>query len=187
MAESFEQYRARLLEYLGSRDPIRVQQVTPARLERLLAGVPQRVLRLRPAPAKWSIIEIVAPMADAELAMAWRLRNMLAGRGVPLQWFDQDVWAERLGYASSDPWRSVALFRSLRQSNLALLRSVPRSSWGSCYGVHEVRGRQTVAEFVRLEAAHDLNHLRQIQEILRRGERQAPPRRVVGPWRRKWT
>jgi predicted metal-dependent hydrolase len=35
-----------------------------------------------------------------------------------------------------------------------------------CYGVHEVRGRQTVEEFVRLEAAHDLNHLRQIDRIL---------------------
>jgi hypothetical protein len=34
------------------------------------------------------------------------------------------------------------------------------------YGVHEVRGRQTVEEFVRLEAAHDLNHLRQIDRIL---------------------
>ncbi|MGA9543382.1 MAG: hypothetical protein WBQ85_07430 [Candidatus Sulfotelmatobacter sp.] len=28
------------------------------------------------------------------------------------------------------------------------------------------RGRQTVEEFVRLEAAHDLNHLRQIDRIL---------------------
>ena len=35
-----------------------------------------------------------------------------------------------------------------------------------CYGVHEVRGRQTVEEFVRLEAAHDLNHLRQINRVL---------------------
>lgn len=38
--------------------------------------------------------------------------------------------------------------------------------WLECYGVHEVRGRQTVKEFVRLEAAHDLNHLRQIDRIL---------------------
>jgi len=34
------------------------------------------------------------------------------------------------------------------------------------YGAHEVRGRQTVAQFVALEAAHDLNHLRQIDAIL---------------------
>jgi hypothetical protein len=29
----------------------------------------------RPAPEKWSIAEIVAHLADAELAMGWRLRN----------------------------------------------------------------------------------------------------------------
>ena len=56
----------------------------------------------------------------------------------------------------------------LRESNLRLLESVPRLRWVDCYGVHEVRGRQTVEEFVRLEAAHDLNHLRQIDRILDR-------------------
>ena len=52
-----------------------------------------------------------------------------------------------------------------RESNLRLLESVPRARWVEFYGVHEVRGRQTVEEFVRLEAAHDLNHLRQIDRI----------------------
>ncbi len=60
----------------------------------------------------------------------------------------------------------AGVFRALRESNLRLLESVPRVRWGECYGVHEVRGRQTVEEFVRLEAAHDLNHLRQIDRIL---------------------
>lgn len=170
MGETFEEYRARVLGYLGDRDPIRVQQATPARLEALIKGVPRRVLGRRPARHKWSIIEIVAHMADAELAMAWRLRNMLASSGVRLPWFDQDIWATRLGYGATDPRRSAALFRCLRESNLALLRSVPRRRWRSCYGVHEVRGRQTVEEFVRLEAAHDLNHLRQIRAILQQGE-----------------
>ncbi|HLK19411.1 MAG TPA: DinB family protein [Bryobacteraceae bacterium] len=40
------------------------------------------VLIRRPAPEKWSIAEIVAHLADAELAMGWRLRNMLANPGV---------------------------------------------------------------------------------------------------------
>ena len=40
--------------------------------------------------------------------------------------------------------------------------------WRKGYGVRELRGRQTFEEFVRLEAAHDLNHLRQIDRILGR-------------------
>ena len=98
--------------------------------------------------------------------MGWRLRNMLANPGVALTWWDQAVWAERLGYAQQDVCLSGGVFRALGGSNVRLLESIPRARWVESYGVHEVRGRQTVEEFVRLEAAHDLNHLRQIECIL---------------------
>ena len=166
MAETFEAYRNRVLSYLGDEEPIGVQQTTPSQLERRLRDLAPEELIRRPAPEKWSIAEIVAHLADAELAMGWRLRNMLASPGVALTWWDQAVWAERLGYAQQEASLSAGVFRALRESNLRLLESVPRARWAECYGVHEVRGRQTVEEFVRLEAAHDLNHLRQIDRIL---------------------
>jgi hypothetical protein len=166
MAETFEAYRSRILDYLGDQDPIGVQQATPSELERRLRDVAAEELIRRPVPDKWSITEIVAHLADAELAMGWRLRNMLANPGVLLSWWDEAVWAERLGYVHHDVRDSTAVFRTLRESNLRLLASVPRTQWVECYGVHQVRGRQTVEEFVRMEAAHDLNHLRQIDRIL---------------------
>lgn len=179
MTESFAEYQRRVLGYLGSRDPIRVQRATPAALERRLRGVPRAVLTRRPAPERWSIAEIVGHMADAELAMGWRLRGMLATPGLALAWWDQDRWAERLGYRARPVAAMAALFRALRESNLLLLASVPRSWWDECHGVHELRGRQTVAEFVALEAAHDVNHLRQIDRILAaaRAARRTPDRR----------
>jgi hypothetical protein len=73
---------------------------------------------------------------------------------------------ERLGYAQQEASLSAGVFRALRESNLRLLESIPRPRWAECHGVHEVRGRQTVEEFVLLEAAHHLNHLRQIDRIL---------------------
>lgn len=168
MIETFDEYRSRVLAYLGDSDPIRVQRGTPKQLERRLEGVTRRELTRRPYADKWSIAEIVAHLADAELAMGWRLRNMLANPGVILTWWDQAKWAEDLGYARRDAKQSVATFAALRESNLRLLRTVPRARWVECYGVHEVRGRQTVDEFVTMEAAHDLNHLRQIDAILGR-------------------
>jgi hypothetical protein len=71
-----------------------------------------------------------------------------------------------LGLRAAKASLSAGVFRALRESNLRLLESVPRARWVECYGVHEVRGRQTVEEFVRLEAARDLNHLRQIDLTL---------------------
>jgi len=166
MTESFDAYRTRILGYLGTRDPLWVQGATPSRLERLVVGVRRPLLTRRPAPGAWSILEIVAHMADAELAMGWRLRNMLADPGVKLAWFDQDRWAQTLEYNTRALRPQLAQFRASREANLALLRAAPRRRWHTCYGVHELRGRQTVAEFVRMEAAHDLAHLRQVRQIL---------------------
>jgi hypothetical protein len=175
MKESFEDYRARVLSYLGERDPLRVQAGTCARLARLVSGVRSRTLRTRPAPGKWSVAEIVAHMADAELAMGWRLRNMIATPGVRLTWWDEHLWSDACHYQRIPVARSLATFRALRLANLALLRSVPRRKWTNFYGVHKKRGRQTVADFAQMEAAHDLNHLRQVQRLVRRGETEDAP------------
>src|SRR4029079_1739852 len=129
MAETFEAYRNRVLSYLGDQDPIGVQQATPSQLEHRLRDVTPEELIRRPAPDKWSIAEIVAHLADAELAMAWRLRNMLADPGVTLAWWDAAVWAWRLSYAQQDVSLSAEVFRVLRESNLRLLESVPRARW----------------------------------------------------------
>ncbi len=94
MAETFEEYRNRILGYL---EPTRVQKATPVRLHRLIRGVPSRVLARRPAPEKWSIVEVVAHLADAELAMGWRLRKMLATPGVGIPWWDEHPWSQKWG------------------------------------------------------------------------------------------
>ena len=173
MSESFSEYRTRVLGYLGSRDPVSVLRVTPGELVRLLTGASRVVLTTRPAPGKWSVLEIVAHLADAELALSWRIRNAIAAPGVALAWWDESVWAERLDYQSI-PWRaSVGRFKALRLANLALLRSLPPTAWDACYGTHAIRGRQSVRDFVTLEAAHDLNHLRQIRALLRSGSQDA--------------
>src|ERR1700683_1295203 len=130
MAETFEAYRTRVLSYLGDEEPIGVQQATPSQLDWRLRDVAPEGLIRRPAPEKWSIAEIVAHLADAELAMGWRLRNMLANPGVALTWWDEAVWAERLGYAQQEASLSAGGFRALRESNLRLLESVPGARVG---------------------------------------------------------
>ncbi len=80
MPETFEAYRTRVLSYLGDEDPIGVQQATPSQLERRLRDVAPEELIRRPAPEKWSIAEIVAHLADAELAIAKHAGE--SGRGL---------------------------------------------------------------------------------------------------------
>jgi hypothetical protein len=166
MSETVQEYTQRLLSYTGEKDPLRLQQATPARLASLVKGKTRKQLTRRPAPDKWSIAEIMAHLADAEVAIAWRIRQVLSTNAIAIQAYDQDAWANTFGYAKRDSRQSLASFRALREANLALLRSVPRKLWEN-YGVHQERGNESVSHIVRLIAGHDLNHLRQIEGILK--------------------
>ena len=128
-----------VLSYLGDEEPIGVQRATPSQLDRRLRDVAPAELIRRPAPEKWSIAEIVAHLADAELAMGWRLRNMLANPGVALTWWDEAAWAERLGYAHQDASFSAGVFRTLRESNLRLLDWSARTVGGVLWGPRGTR------------------------------------------------
>ena len=166
MGENFPAYRKRVLEYLGDRSPVHVLQKTPSRVEKMLKEVPRGGMKRRPNKNSWSIAEVVAHMADAELAFGWRIRNILASSGCELAWFDEHAWGENLGYREADPKLMLVLFRKLRESNLALLRAAGSRKMRIKFGIHQKRGKQTVYDFVRMEAAHDLAHIRQIRILL---------------------
>src|SRR4029077_7529538 len=166
MAETAQQYTERLLSYGQGKDPLRLQQAAPKKLATLLKGKTRKQLMRRSAADKWSIAEIVAHLSDAELAISWRIRQVLTNNAIPIQAYDQDLWARTFNYAHRDPRESLAIFRTLREANLALLKSVPRKLWEN-YGVHQERGNESVSHVVRMVAGHDLNHLRQVEAILK--------------------
>ena len=166
MAETAQQYTERLTEYVKGHDPLELQQATAGKLAALISGKSKEQLTRKPAPGKWSVAEIAAHLADAEIAIAWRLRQILSKNDIPIQAYDQDAWASALDYANRDPRQSLEQFRALREANVALLKSVPRKLWEN-YGMHEERGKESVAHMVRMVAGHDMNHLRQIENILK--------------------
>jgi hypothetical protein len=166
MQETVQEYTKRLLSYGGGKDPLRLQQAAPAKLAALLKGKNNKQLTRRPAPDKWSVAEILAHLADGELVIAWRIRQILTNNAIPIQAYDQDLWAKTFDYAHRDPQQSLANFRTLREANLALLKSVPRKLWEN-YGVHQERGNESVSHVVRMVAGHDLNHLQQVERILK--------------------
>jgi hypothetical protein len=165
MQETAVQYRDRLLGYLDGKDPVKVQSQTADRLARLIRGVSRARLTRRLAPKKWSVGEIIAHLADDELVGGYRMRVILEKPGTPIQGFDQDKWAQLGNYAKRDPKASLEFFRAARKANLAFYRSLnPRQR--KFHGVHSERGPESIELVFKLFAAHDLNHLRQIEAIL---------------------
>ncbi|HSC77241.1 MAG TPA: DinB family protein [Candidatus Acidoferrales bacterium] len=164
VTDEFKQYIARMKSYAGGRDPLKLMAASPAKLKRAVSGLSKAQLLRRPRPKKWSIQEILAHLADSEVVYGWRLRLMLAQPGLPLQPTDQDVWAATLPYKQLPAAKLLEQLQVLRESNLRLLKSVPRPWWNR-YGMHLERGKETVGRMVVLLAGHDINHLNQIAAI----------------------
>lgn len=166
MNETAEQYIARMLGNVGERDAQAVLDSTGQALRGLVAGQPRSKLTWTGRPGQWSVVQILAHLADAEIVSAWRLRSILAADNVPLQAFDQDVWSSAFKYADADPNESLDTFDINRRATLSLLRRVDPARLAHA-GQHQERGREPIAHLVRLYAGHDLNHLRQIEALLR--------------------
>ena len=164
MQETVKQYVSRLLSYSKDRDPLRILQGTIGKVERLLKKGGASRLSKRNSAGKCSVAEILAHLAEDEIAIGFRIRSILSENGVPIQGFDQEAWVKNSRYLVREPQRALDLWRILRWSNLALLKSIPRSMWNN-YGNHSERGKETVSRVVRLVAGHDLNHLRQINQL----------------------
>jgi len=146
-------------KYVGDRDPIAVISSTAARLEELFGAMRATQIATPRVEGKWSPREILAHLADCELAFSFRLRQVLAGEAI-IQPFDQDIWAER--YISYDVPSGLALFAAARAWNLKLLETVS-SEDKLKVAMHPERGTMTFWTIVETMAGHDINHLEQLE------------------------
>ncbi len=126
-----------------------------------LAAAPGRE-RARPAPGRWSALEVLAHLRDADRdVFALRLESFLARPGEPLPDADLEA-AERLAvYAALDPAAVLDEWRRGRAALLARLAPLGSADWGRV-GLHPRAGTQSLAEMVRDWVDHDLSHRRQL-------------------------
>jgi len=165
MQETPQQYTQRILGNLDGQKPLTVLAATPNKLSRIVSRVSAAKLSKRPAPGKWSVAEIAAHLADAEIVLAWRVRSVLGAPGTPIQAYDQDAWAKTGQYQKRNARDSVALFKAVRTANLALYESLSPEQW-KLYGMHSERGQESLEHIVGMIAGHDLNHLQQIERAI---------------------
>jgi hypothetical protein len=116
------------------------------------------------APGKWSIRQIMAHVADAELVGAHRFRQMIAEDSPTLIAYDQDAWAANLDYGRRKPKLSLETFRRIRAENHELLKGLPEAAFARA-GNHSERGRITLLELVEENASHAESHARRLQEM----------------------
>ena len=169
MAETFEQYTARMLALAGDDEPLGVLASTPARLGALIAGRSPADLQRAPEPGRWSIAQILAHLADSEIVFAYRARMILAAPGTPIQAFDQDAFVRSQQAAAGDAFESLAVFAAVRTAHLRLLRGLTGEERDRV-GIHSERGPESIRRMERLYAGHDRNHVAQIERLIAAGE-----------------
>jgi uncharacterized damage-inducible protein DinB len=135
---------------------------TPVRLARTLGALSSEQIEARPAPGKWSVREVMAHLADCEIAFGFRLRQAAAGVQT-IQPFDQDDWARN--YDGYDFQTAAATYRALRAWNLAFVRSLTEEQRTTTV-THPERGTMTAWTIVETMAGHDLHHLDSLERLV---------------------
>jgi hypothetical protein len=163
-AEQAKAYTSALLDLLGPRNPVQVLEHTPAALRQAVDGLSQQQMGEPEAPGKWAVRHVLQHLADSELVWGYRLRMVLAHDRPRLTGYDQDLWAERLRYDAADVEQSLQGFTVLRAANLRLLGAASAEDHRRV-GLHVERGEESVEHMIRLNAGHDLLHVRQLARI----------------------
>lgn len=116
----------------------------------------------------WCANEVVGHLIEAERrGFAWRIRAMLAEERPHLQtWVPPAVAAARHD-DERDAADLVAEFSTLRDENVALVRSLGPAALARV-GLHPQVGEVTVSEIAHEWVHHDREHLGQLFELTRR-------------------
>jgi len=157
---------------------------TPIDLGTLVHGRRRADLGRRPDAKSWSVTEVLCHLRDIEELCMLRFRTMLAmedpkvlvvGAKVPnpAEWglvgaelaIDPERWAEERQYSRCDAEMALEAFRRRRRDALDLFARLQPEQWPRrCQ--HPTLGRVTFADWTALMAAHDDNHLAQVERAL---------------------
>ena len=148
---------------------------SPKQVAAAVSGLPEKVLRYKPAPDKWCILEILGHLADIEIVYAYRLRQMLADKKPVIAPMDQDEWARNLGYMETPPAELVALYGLNRHANLRLLQRLALADLDKSAYHPEAEKNITVGELVERMGTHGASHLEQIERLKKAGAGRSTP------------
>jgi DinB superfamily len=157
-------YQQLILSYLGDDDPAEVQSATAAAF-RALVDEADGVLRDRPEPGEWSVLECLGHLVDSELVTSTRYRWIVAEDQPDIVGYDQALWVDALRHGEDDPAILLALFGALRGANLELWTRLPVEDRARV-GLHRERGPESYDLTFRLAAGHDRFHLAQARRAL---------------------
>lgn len=156
-------------------DCLRLLEQTPSILRSLILELNHQDAVWKPAPDRFSVAEVMAHLSHSE-SCCYRARlDRFLNEEMP-EFEPDDAQMHLALYHGADPQSSFDRFVKLRESNLAYLRTLPRTA-ADRRAQHKTAGEITLQQMLHEWALHDLGHIRQIIELVRARKhwRQAGP------------
>jgi len=150
-------------QFLGERDPLEVLAETHRSIPAIAEKLGAKGLQRSYAPGKWTAAQVLAHLADCEIAFGFRVRQIVSEPQLPIQPFDQDLWARF--YSSVNGLEAAKTFQTVRAWNLAMFRLLSKDDFNKTAN-HPERGPEKAETVIRIMAGHTLNHLAQLQKVL---------------------
>ena len=135
-------------------------------IRRLLSGVSGEQARWKPAPDRWSLLEVINHLCDEEREdFRTRLDLLLHQAERPWPPIDPLNWVTLREYNGRDPEPSLHAFLSERQQSVKWLKSLSHPAWQAAHS-HPEAGTIRAGDLMVSWVAHDFFHIRQITNLL---------------------
>lgn len=131
-------------------------------LERILSHVDSEQAKWKPAPQRWSILEVTCHLDDEERDdFRLRLSLLLEDPKTPWPPIDPPAWAMERNYNEKDLLKIKASWVKGRDHSLEWLKSLKNPDW-TRFKTHPVIGDISAGDLLASWVAHDMLHIRQL-------------------------
>lgn len=133
-------------------------------IEALVAGTTREQACWRPAPGKWSLLEILHHLLDEERS-DFRIRLDLLLHQPEEEWpgMDPEGWVTERDYNSADLATVLADFLREREQSVSWLRGLRDPHWAAVK--ERPHGSLTAGDLLSSWLAHDYLHIRQLARV----------------------
>ncbi len=165
--QTFQEFEA--IYWLSEYDPHEVMAhlaATPKQLERMIGGMSEETANRQLASGGWSAVKVITHLRDADGVLNQRVKLLLDHENPSLEFKAVFKWAES---QKEQPSMSGILeeYMKSREETLHRLTDLPLANWWR-RGQHEEFGEVTLLQQASYFAAHELTHVRQINDLVRR-------------------
>ena len=131
----------------------------------LFEGVPEQMYMWKPAPEKWSLLEILCHLYDEEIEdFRARVKCTMETPELPPPPIDPEAWVSERKYIHQDYSSVLNLLLKERKRSIKWLESLENPQWDNEH-VHPTVGPRSARFYLANWLAHDFLHVRQIMKL----------------------